>query len=194
MQCEPNGSDHHLSNLNDDLLAIHCGIPALTRTPSHLLDGVTPRSAARAGLMLLVDLPVGFALDMLERAEQPRGKLLVVVTANTCAEYCDDLWGHDPAALIASPEFDHFLPAAIARVSDGERYRQGPPGTSSLTGTERAMLRGLARGWDNRRIAAQLHLEEKTVRNTLTRVYTTLGLANRVTAALYYWGQDCQLK
>ena len=42
--------------------------------------------------------------------------------------------------------------------------------------------------WDNARIASQLQVEDKTIRNTLTRVYTKLGVTNCVAAARYYWG------
>ena len=75
---------------------------------------------ARSGtsLVLLVDLPVGFALDVLERGEQPAERV-VVVTANPCPEYCEDLWAFGPAGLVASRELERAVPEALTRVTQG---------------------------------------------------------------------------
>lgn len=50
------------------------------------------------------------------------------------------------------------------------------------------MLRYSAQGWENRRIAQELDLNEGTVRNGLSRVFQKLGFDNRTQVALYYWG------
>jgi DNA-binding NarL/FixJ family response regulator len=53
-----------------------------------------------------------------------------------------------------------------------------------LTDREREILARLAAGDSNARIARHLGLSEKTVRNQLTVVFTKLGVADRVQAAL----------
>jgi DNA-binding NarL/FixJ family response regulator len=167
-------------------VTVRCGIPALESALAEMVQAMGV-PADWPAVLLLVDLPCGFALRTLATA--PPDRPCIVITGNPCPDYGDDLWDCGPAGLIANLAFDHVLLDALTRVSQGEGYRLSANGASRLTATERAMLRGLARAWDNRRIARQLHLEEKTVRNALTRVYVKIGVANRVEAALYYWGR-----
>ena len=54
-----------------------------------------------------------------------------------------------------------------------------------LTERERQVLALLAQGHDNCRIAAELHLSEKTVRNYVTAILDKLGVANRAQAVAY---------
>jgi DNA-binding NarL/FixJ family response regulator len=60
----------------------------------------------------------------------------------------------------------------------------GPP----LTERERQLLRLLAQGWDNARIAEELHLGEQTVRNYVSRLYGKLGVQTRAEAIV--WARD----
>ncbi|GGK21459.1 DNA-binding response regulator [Pilimelia terevasa] len=61
----------------------------------------------------------------------------------------------------------------------------GPPAPfDRLTSRERDILRRLAAGASNARIAHALGLSEKTVRNQLSAVFAKLGVADRVQAAL----------
>ncbi|MGE5129700.1 MAG: alpha/beta fold hydrolase [Sphingomonadaceae bacterium] len=53
---------------------------------------------------------------------------------------------------------------------------------AELTGRERQVLEGIARGLDNAEIAAELALSEKTVRNHITRVFDKIGVAHRYQA------------
>jgi DNA-binding NarL/FixJ family response regulator len=53
-----------------------------------------------------------------------------------------------------------------------------------LTEREREILQLLAAGCDNRTIAGQLHLSEKTVGNRLSEIFQKLGVTNRTQAAL----------
>lgn len=59
-----------------------------------------------------------------------------------------------------------------------------PPPFDQLTQREREILAGLVRGDSNARIAKQLNVTEKTVRNQLTTVFTKLSVDGRVQAAL----------
>ena len=68
-----------------------------------------------------------------------------------------------------------FSQNLLARPAPGLAGAPAP----ALTGRERQLLGFLARGWDNRQIAAALHLERQTVRNYLTTLYGKLGVRGR---------------
>ena len=59
-----------------------------------------------------------------------------------------------------------------------------PPGVAGLTEREVEVLRLVARGWDNRRIAEALCITEQTVKNHVSRIYAKLGVESRVEAVL----------
>lgn len=84
----------------------------------------------------------------------------------------------EPAWTRFREEVHGFLNAARAQDSDagiGERLM-------ALTERERQVLEGIARGLDNREIATELALSEKTVRNHITRVFDKIGVAHRYQA------------
>ena len=56
-------------------------------------------------------------------------------------------------------------------------------GSGQLTERERAIADLVAQGHSNQRVAATLYLSEKTVANTLTRVYAKLGVRTRTQLA-----------
>ncbi len=53
---------------------------------------------------------------------------------------------------------------------------------SSLTPRERDVFGAVAQGWSNAQIAASLHVSDKTVRNTITRIFDKLGVSSRAQA------------
>jgi len=66
-------------------------------------------------------------------------------------------------------------------------YRQVAPGTPTrvegdFSARELTLLRLLAKGATNRRIAASLHLSEQTVKNLLSGLYAKLGVSSRMEA------------
>ena len=56
------------------------------------------------------------------------------------------------------------------------------PALAALTEREREILRLVALGWDNHRIAEKLHIAEVTARTHLSRLLAKIGSANRVEA------------
>jgi DNA-binding NarL/FixJ family response regulator len=76
-------------------------------------------------------------------------------------------------AALTSRVFDEFR-----RISTEQNN------VDQLTEREREILQLLAAGSDNRTIAAQLHLSEKTVGNRLSEIFQKLGVTNRTQAAL----------
>ncbi len=60
-------------------------------------------------------------------------------------------------------------------------------GQVGLTDREMGVLRLLARGWDNQRIAKDLHITEGTVKNHVTSIYTKLNVRTRAEAVAWAW-------
>ena len=62
-----------------------------------------------------------------------------------------------------------------------------PPDVAGLTEREVEVLRLLARGWDNRRIAEELFIGEQTVKNHVSHSYAKLGVCSRAEAVAWAW-------
>lgn len=167
--------------------AILCGAPAIAQTAINNLEYHGLRHDPEATAILILDTPCGFALNALETLELPARRVMVV-TWNPCAEYWEDLWDRGPDVLLVGKDLDLDLAASLLQLHHGARSRVAPEATTTLTPTERRVLRCVARGWSNKTIAAQLNVQCQTVLNTLTNIYQKIGVRNRSEAALYYWG------
>lgn len=80
-----------------------------------------------------------------------------------------------------------FSPAVADRLAAYFAGLAGVPGQAAfpqLTDREREILDLVARGYDNRRIARELVLSDKTVRNHVSNIFTKLQTADRTEAAL----------
>lgn len=80
--------------------------------------------------------------------------------------------------LETEPAWERFLGELRAFVGGAVT----PAGAGELTAAERDVLRLLARGLDNKAIAAQLAKSEKTVRNQVSSVLAKLGVRTRAEA------------
>lgn len=76
--------------------------------------------------------------------------------------------------------------AKMAAWARGETMQSRAAG---LTKREQEVLRLLARGWDNQRIAKDLVISEGTVKNHVTSIYTKLGVRSRADAVAWAWKQ-----
>jgi len=81
---------------------------------------------------------------------------------------------HEPSYARFFAELRAFLPSSAAGAA---RRAFG-----SLTPREAEILDGIARGLDNARIAADLGLSEKTVRNNITHIFDKLAVESRAQA------------
>jgi DNA-binding NarL/FixJ family response regulator len=60
-----------------------------------------------------------------------------------------------------------------------------------LTERESQIMRLIAQGWDNARIAEELCLSEQTIRNYVSRLYGKIGVQTRAEAVV--WGRDHEM-
>jgi DNA-binding NarL/FixJ family response regulator len=168
------------------VFTIICGVPAIAQQMAMSLEAWGFQLDAAASTAIILDAPRGFALRALHAQAPPQARRLVV-TGNHCPEYLVDLWDFKPDALVAESTLYPDLPTALAQLAQGT-FRQAPPAATPLTSTERQTLRLLAQGHANQDIADQLAVQCKTIKNTLTAIYTKLRVRNRNEALLYYWG------
>lgn len=78
--------------------------------------------------------------------------------------------------------FGSQIASRIAVLLEGRQARDSALLFPALTEREREVLSLVARGLDNRRIARELVLSEKTVRNHLTHIFDKLQVASRAEA------------
>lgn len=145
------------------------------------------QQASRYDLHFVLDLPTGAVLRTLETAPPALACRSLVLTGSTSPEYLDDLWDLGVALLAVNVADMPTLHLLLAQVVQEGRVRWAAP-TSALTAGERRLLHLLARGYANKQLAATLRLSERTVQNTLTRIFEKLGVSSRLEAGLRYWG------
>lgn len=75
-----------------------------------------------------------------------------------------------------------FTPAAIA---DMQRRHRGDPMLDRLSDQEWEIAHHIAAGWTNRRIAGEMFLAEKTVKNYVSNILTKMGMSRRSEVAAY---------
>lgn len=71
--------------------------------------------------------------------------------------------------------------AEVAALAHGERRS---PSRVELTKREAEVLRLMARGWDNQRIAEEMNITHQTIKNYVSRIYAKLGVTSRVEAVI----------
>lgn len=166
-----------------------CKLPELTTAVKEGLIQHNLRFDQAADVTVVLDVPTGFARNVLER-DHEHGRRRVVATWNPCPEYWEDLWDFQVDALIAGGCPIPTLAYAITQVAEGASLRLPSRSVTTLTVVERRILRLLAYGCSNQEIAAQLSLSHQTVRNNLTAIYEKLQLKSRGEAILHYWGMS----
>ncbi|TFD33255.1 response regulator [Cryobacterium cryoconiti] len=78
-----------------------------------------------------------------------------------------------------------LIPLMADRVGASPGVREGDPAARDLTMRERQVLDLIARGLTNRQIGERLDLAEKTVKNYVSGVLSTLGMKRRTQAAVF---------
>jgi DNA-binding NarL/FixJ family response regulator len=72
--------------------------------------------------------------------------------------------------------------------------RGGQPALAGMTEREMDVLRLMAQGWDNQRIADTLNISEGTVKNHVTNLYDKIEVHSRAEAVAWAWQQGLMNK
>jgi DNA-binding NarL/FixJ family response regulator len=152
-------------------------------------------------LVLDLNMPGSSATTIVAHAHEtcPATKILVLTAYDNDA-YVRGLVNAGVSGYVLKDEVPDALVIAVKSVANGatwfsraivsklihpaEQTTAGP----HLTPRERELLELLGRGWDNWRLAHELHLSEQTVRNYLSRLYSKLGVQTRAGAIV--WARD----
>jgi len=152
-------------------------------------------------LVLDLNMPGATAKKVVEFAHEncPAMKILIL-TAYDDDAYVRSLVDAGVSGYVLKDEAPDALVIAVKSVANGATWfsraivsklihpsEQSAPGPR-LTPRERELLELLGRGWDNWRLAHELHLSEQTVRNYLSRLYSKLGVQTRAGAIV--WARD----
>lgn len=141
------------------------------------------------------------------RARHPQIKV-IILTAYDDEAYVRSMLAVGVHGYVLKEEAIETIERAIRAVLQGDRWLSATivaglvdggaatiPAThllTTLTERERQLLQLLVRGWDNARIAQELGLAEQTIRNYLSRIYTSIGVRSRAEAIV--WARDTSLR
>ncbi|HKV09895.1 MAG TPA: response regulator transcription factor [Thermoanaerobaculia bacterium] len=132
-------------------------------------------------------------------AEQPEVGIVILTSTDVEDEVLAAVQAGAQGYLAKTTPWEELV-QAIRQVAQGEAWlpprltrrllgRMNPPpaveSPRPLTERERDVLLLLARGWNNRRIAENLHVAEITIRTHVSHILDKLGVTNRVEAALH---------
>lgn len=172
-------------------------------TPDHSRSWCDQQRAATSAETAVRLIPIAWNTDVREAARKVKcpvlivhperdvvvpieeGRLLASLIPDSRFVQLDSenhmLLADEPAWARVYAEVRDFLAKPVSRPAAGPGSRNALP-LGELTPRERAVLEGIAEGFDNAQIAGSLRLSEKTVRNHITRVFDKLGVEHRYQA------------
>ena len=158
-------------------------------------------------LLLDLNMPGPRPVETVAYLQQhcPEVKVLVLTAYNEDA-YVRGLLAVGVMGYVLKDEAPEAVIRAIRTVMQGGTWfsrsvmqnlaqpRRGP-GTEqhTLSDRDRQLLKMIAQGWDNVRMASELNLAEQTVRNYISRLYSKLGLSSRGEAIIWAREHDQEI-
>lgn len=173
-------------------LVLLCRQPNSPTLVHHLLwNDDTPwpdqTNADVCALVLDPDAGLGQPLLQAHAARTTRVPTVAVVTQHDPLFMKQLLRDHADAYLTLDQGFDEWL-QAIDHVTQGDTYvprafikalmSDDPPAPATLSNREKCIARLLVSGLNHQKIAAQLHISEKTVSSHKTNILNRLGLGH----------------
>jgi DNA-binding CsgD family transcriptional regulator len=152
--------------------------PLLQTAVEYSLGEYGIRPSFRGEWDIILDLPTGFALNL---EEQTRPGRILVLGLNPCPEYRLDLADGGAHVFLLS---EIKLVASFLKVSS---IAKSPP-KSILSLSERKLLRRIAFGYAQKKIAKAEDWSPGTVRNLTSSIYDKLHLSSHSQLSLYYFG------
>lgn len=121
---------------------------------------------------------------------------ILILSAYDDDAYVRSLIGAGVDGYLLKDEATEALIQAVTAVVQGgtwfsrtvmQKFAGAGRGTDPVDFTPRELelLAGIARGWDNRRLAAEFELAEQTVRNYISRIYEKLNVRSRAEAVVW---------
>lgn len=153
-------------------------------------------------LDLNMDGPPAVATLASVRELCPRTRVLIL-TAYNGDIYVRELVQAGAMGYVLKDEAPEALVQAVRSVARGGTWFSRPVVESlvhakhdgsdapPLTEREGQIMRLVAQGWDNARIAEELCLSEQTIRNYVSRLYAKIGVQTRAEAVV--WGRDHEM-
>ena len=149
-----------------------------------LMDVVMPEVDGIEALRRIVDRRSQIRIVMLTSYADQR-RAMEAVDAGASGFLLKDASPRDVVAAIrAAHRGEAVLHPSVAAGMLAER-RRPRPAHAELTARELEVLRLIARGLANKRIAAELHVSERTVKSHVSAILRKLGVADRTQAAMY---------
>ena len=149
-----------------------------------LMDVVMPKMDGVEALRRICERHAQIRVVMLTSYADER-RAMEAVDAGASGFLLKDASPRDVAAAIrAAHRGEAVLHPAVAAKLLAER-RRPPAAHADLTARELEVLRLIARGLQNKQIAAELRLSEKTVKTHVSAILRKLGVADRTQAAMY---------
>src|SRR5215216_249311 len=193
--------------LADDHPFVRAGLRATLETEPDVLvvgevaDGDEAQRQCQAlrpdVLVLDLNMPGSPATATVASVRELSPPVRVVVLTGYEDAYVRDLIAAGIGGYVLKDEAPETLVQAIRSVVSGGTWFSQPvvaqlvrpaPTGPPLTEREGQLLRLISRGWDNARIAAEVHLQQDTVRNYVSRLYAKLGVQTRAEAIV--WARD----
>ncbi len=151
-----------------------------------LMDLVMPRlDGVGAMRELRRRLPASRVIVLTSFAEEDR--LLPAIRAGAAGYLLKDAQPQELARAVRAAHAGEALldPSVAARLVEAIAQPAGEEPRERLSPREREVLELVARGFSNKRIARELELAEKRVKNHVGHVLAKLGVSDRTQAALY---------
>lgn len=148
-------------------------------------------------LLLDMEMPGKTGAEVARELQEAGSRVRVLVlSAHDSESYVMELLENGAAGYLTKEEALDNIVDAVRGVARGEAgwysrraaasiasaVRRHPQDPATLTERESEILKLVAEGWKNGRIAEELSLSERTVRFHLTNVYDKLGVSSRAEA------------
>lgn len=160
---------------------------------------VSARCAELRPDLLVLDLsmpgasPLETIAEVRERFPETR---VLILTAYDDDAYVHSVMNVGVDGYLLKDEATDALVQAITTIAQGgtwfsravmQKFVSNRSGVEDvfLTPRERDLVRGIALGWDNRRLALEFDLAEQTVRNYISRLYEKVGVRSRAEAVVW---------
>jgi NarL family two-component system response regulator LiaR len=161
-------------------------VVAATRPDVLLLDLYMPELDGHGVLAALRDAPHRPAVVVLTSASDDENLVRAMHSGATSYLLKTAPAEHVVAAIRdAAAGTATLSPELLTRLTQALRRPPPPDPLQPLSPREREVLRLIARGHSNRRIATDLRIGEQTVKTHVSSILTKLGLQDRVQAAIF---------